>query len=1569
MSGSSVRAMTLTLLMITSFFAVFPIATEATVISADTHWSGSVTIDDNVLVTASRTLTIDAGTQITVTGDYLITVDGTVDILGTETNPVSITNNNNPGGFNSNTGWWDGFLVSSSGDIDASWVTVSRGRTIFDVAGSATIDNTTVEYSFIGADVSGSASITGLSCANVDFTCLSVLQGGSASAESVSVSASGNGVENGGSLSLDGLVVSQSGIGLLIFDGSNGAASNLDIDNVSIAVLSRGVSSFAVDSMRVDDSSLLLDAINSDGLEIDDVVGENIERLVVGSSMGDISFDNFAINGSGANGWMVAADSSGSFTLSNSTLSGFDSGLRFTGSGMQVIEDSSISTSGSVFDISGTGRFEVKSSAFTSTSNLGYFSGVDSSWDDSILITDSTSNGLELISGKHTFDTTSISRDYLYSDTSSFGLAITWAVVDADELTLSGWSDGAQCRTDCELGGVSLTVNMGGVQSGNGINIDGGSVILDSLSTGSSLHGVHVADGDLHVSNWTGTGHGDSTLLVNIDQMAIVRNLPAYSSNGLWDAEGDGTLLFGGSNARVNMAQADEFTESTISVTDLSDIAIVGVNVEAHGFFEVTDSNGEADLPLLTSGSDVSADDGVYGVTDVISPPGGNLQLPVIPTTGAWVIPIGVHAVLIGNNYTAPSGGDVTISTSSSLTLKNAHLAVPNGDIVVEGSGQLIGENGSTDAVVRTTGGHAIEGIGDGLFVQNDVHHGCSLTEHVWSGLHVEGDFYLEQTCRLNIYDGTVLGTIHPSMGGYFSLSNAAQIRVVDFGEPVEGATVTVQGNQLNTNQDGIVQFSATYRNVTEVSDSSTGLLQVYVQRNGHSQIRSWDPTSPTSLDVMMSTVNGGYLAEWLRLDAAFTPYYLDENLTITTGTTLTILPYSSLSVKADRGISVSGVLEATQASIIGSDWNGVSLLDGGEAVMSGSHIMGGSLTIGPSASSTNLEGMILSNTPIFVSGSGVISLSDSLLHQADNCIFSNGGQITVSGTTIQDCSQSAAMLTQSLIDFSNITLGSGNEKGLHLRGSSGSVVDVDGNDHDGSGPALHLEMVDSSLLVSGVNLSGHTLTPAISVEWSDLFTLTDSDIHGSIGMAIDHSTVEISNVNFHGDGDGVAMEITGARADPSLISECSFDNYETSVLLNGQEGDLEMPMTTFSGNTHDSIRAYVANGLAFISQSETIQGGVETSGSKEFVSQIWDPLSMDSSDVFVSGAAAVVVGSTWQLAVTDDAGTTLTDATIEVTVTAFDGAVEDQTINADTSSGSATIPIIYQSWSESGTSTAAVAVWRANAPSYVEGEGSFVPGEFSERNLVVQLTKNLEPHVSITLPFPDQDVQEGTVVNFSASGYDSDSSLGEVLSYTWYLRAQGENAPGTQIFTGSSGTVTSLGEVGVYIVTVKVTDGWGGIGEDAITITVVLDDADSDFIDTCLIDGPNAWYDLIEDRPCGPDIYDDDDDNDGISDGRDVFPTDPCAHSDHDMDGMPNSLLPNCETDLIEDDDDDNDGTLDSADADPLNPSITGADGTTESSGLLSPSVILPIFVLIIVVVVIFLRGSRSEFGGQEDA
>ena len=1566
MSGSRARALTLTLLMVTSLFIVYPQTVEATVISSDTHWSGDMTIDDNILVTASRTLTISAGTNITVTGDYLITVDGTIIIEGTEAEPVTITNNNNPVGLNSNTGWWDGFLVTSSGNIDASWATITRGRTIFDVSGSATLANVTVDYSFIGADVGGTASITELSCAHADFTCISVLQGGSVSANLVTVSDSAYGVENGGFISLDGFEVSHSGYPIAIYDGSTGSGQNLNFDNVSAAIMSRGASSFTFDSIQVDDSGLLLDAISSDGLVISNLSGEGIDSLIIGTNMADVTMNNWVVNGSGASGWAFAIDTIGSFTLDNSVFNGFNKGFQMIGSGIHTINNSVMSFSGPLFDVSGNGRLHTLSTNLSTTADFGHLSGVDSFWSGDNLNGGSSSDGLELVSGKHVFDSTTYARNYLYSDSTSFGLGVTWSTVEADGLTISGWSDGIQCRIDCLISGTSLTTNLGGVASGSGININGGSVKLDTLITGNSLNGVHLEDGDLHIGDWTGSGHGGATLLVDVDSTATVRNFPADSSNGLWDAEGDGDLVFGGVNARINTGSYDEFTESTITVSDLSSIPLVGVSVEAHGFKEVTDSNGEATVPLLAGGSVVLADDGVYGVSDNFTPPGGNIQLPVIPSVGPWVIPTGVHAVLIGGNYTAPAGDNVTISTSSSLTLKNSHLSVPGGDIIVEGSGQLIGENGSTDAVVRTTGEHAIEGIGEGLLVMNDFHHSCSLEEHEWSGLHVEGDFYLEQTCKLNIYSGSVAGAIHPSSGGYFALSNAAQIRVVDFGEPVAGATVTIQGNQVTTNQDGIAIFTATYRNVTEASDSSTGLLQVYVLRNGHSQIRSWDPTLPVNIDVMMSTVSGGYLAEWLRLDATFSPYYLDDNLTIISGTTLSLLPYSSLSVKANTGISVSGVLEATSATISGNDWNGITLTENGLVDLTNGQLMGGSLTSGPSSSQASIDGMILSNAPLFVSGSGVLDITDSLLHQSDNCIFGNGGQVTISHSTIQSCNQAGALLTQSTISFSNVTLGSGNEQGLHLRGASGLVTGIDGTNHDGSGPGLHIELVDPSLQVTNSELSAGINSPAISVEWSDMFTISDSTIHGAPGMFVDHSVLSMSGVDFVGNGSGVALDIRGARADSSQISDCDFDDYENSVHLVGDEGDSEMATTVFTSNHHRAPVAYASERLGFTSYGETIEGRVEISGTKSVIAEIWDPIYFDTAQVNASGVASVLSGSVWQITVLGEASSIQTDATIEVTVPSFGDVVSEQIINTDTSDGSASIPFIYYSWTESSAAGALSAIWRANAPTYIEGSGSFVPNQYSSRNITAQLVQNQAPVVNITQPAQNVEVQEGEAVEFNAVGQDLDSVTNSDLTFVWYLRSQGEDAPGMQIFTGSNGVVDNIGQVGVYIVTVVVTDVWGSSAEDMLTINVILDDADNDFIDTCAISGPNAWYDLEENRACGPDVYDDDDDNDMIPDNRDLYPTDPCAHSDFDMDGLPNSLIPNCETDLIEDDDDDNDGTLDSSDPNPLDPGISGVD-SDGGGGLLSPSIVLPIILLLVVVIFIFLRASRDEFEGKE--
>jgi len=69
-------------------------------------------------------------------------------------------------------------------------------------------------------------------------------------------------------------------------------------------------------------------------------------------------------------------------------------------------------------------------------------------------------------------------------------------------------------------------------------------------------------------------------------------------------------------------------------------------------------------------------------------------------------------------------------------------------------------------------------------------------------------------------------------------------------------------------------------------------------------------------------------------------------------------------------------------------------------------------------------------------------------------------------------------------------------------------------------------------------------------------------------------------------------------------------------------------------------------------------------------------------------------------------------------------------------------------------------------------------------------------------------------------------------------------------------------------------------------------------------------------------DALENDSDGDSFDDDLDIFPTDPCAAVDTDGDGMPDWIVLNCNTTLIEDTDDDNDGFPDTEDAFPEDPS-----------------------------------------------
>jgi hypothetical protein len=96
----------------------------------------------------------------------------------------------------------------------------------------------------------------------------------------------------------------------------------------------------------------------------------------------------------------------------------------------------------------------------------------------------------------------------------------------------------------------------------------------------------------------------------------------------------------------------------------------------------------------------------------------------------------------------------------------------------------------------------------------------------------------------------------------------------------------------------------------------------------------------------------------------------------------------------------------------------------------------------------------------------------------------------------------------------------------------------------------------------------------------------------------------------------------------------------------------------------------------------------------------------------------------------------------------------------------------------------------------------------------------------------------------------------------------------------------------------------------------------------------PAGWADFVvapaadTDADGNPDVVDTDDDNDGVLDGDDAFPSDPSEWIDSDHDGIGNNADP----------DDDNDGVVDTSDAFPFDPTEwvdTDGDGVGNNADL----------------------------------
>jgi hypothetical protein len=208
----------------------------------------------------------------------------------------------------------------------------------------------------------------------------------------------------------------------------------------------------------------------------------------------------------------------------------------------------------------------------------------------------------------------------------------------------------------------------------------------------------------------------------------------------------------------------------------------------------------------------------------------------------------------------------------------------------------------------------------------------------------------------------------------------------------------------------------------------------------------------------------------------------------------------------------------------------------------------------------------------------------------------------------------------------------------------------------------------------------------------------------------------------------------------------------------------------------------------------------------------------------------------------------------------------------------------------------------------------------------------------------------EGDSLRASANYADDlDSNEDVVLSWKVYDLA------GNAVLQGGDESMYNITDLsaGFYIVEVTATDTLGMSASASMDFEYTLLDTDEDWSSTC---SSESWFDPETGKSCGPNIYDQDDDNDGFSDEKDAFPLDPCAQVDTDGDTQPDVLdCPEGYTSwLTEDMDDDGDGTPDVLEG------VEVDDNDTNLNALL--------LVLASLVVVVLLFFARLRRGGPGD-
>lgn len=1497
----------------------------STIISTDTVWTGEVMVSDNLSISHGVTLTVKAGTFINITADVTIHVAGTLSVEDTV-----INSSLGPSGQgNSGTGVWHGIIVDAIGTLSMDNVSIANARTAITVSGTSTLTDVSVSQSYIGLDIDGLMTATDLSCLDLDFYCLKV--SGTATVTGFSAINVSTAVAQSGLLEITDVQITDAGTGFDITGGSGGA-SQIAIDNASIGWRVRGTTAVFVDDCTSTGLATLLDAGASSGFSLSNFTGV-ADRVLRADGITDLTMADIIADASADDSTSLDVRNDGTLTLSDLTLTGYAMAMELTGDGDTTISDSMMSGADSGITASGSGTLTISDSVISSGGNIGDFSQISTSFTDSDFVGGNDSqSGLAWIGGTHVLTDVSITRTYIgAADTSSMGANGWWVDLTLDNVAFSGWHSSLECER-CTLDGSGITMSDGGTSGGTGITLrDSGAnfaeISSSHMTTAVSLEG----ESSLVVSTWSGQLH-NTLVAVSENSIAHIRDIAIADMSGTI-VYGDGTMYWGSSDVfTLAVSTSQQYIETSVNITDLEGNNVVAT-VNVGPWQESADGMNPVSLPLFASGSEVIASSGGAGavVTLMGGVAGQSVQLPIIPA-GDWVIAsvdVILGATTDGSAHVL--SGNLTITSGASLTLSDTTLELAGDKILsVESGAALIGDGGTVTGaqMITASGAGALGGIGDGLHLSSPTTIDCAATAVV-SGVSIAATTTIASGCDYTITGGKVSGDVLTlASDSRLEVKNTLIVIIIDAGTPVAGATVSVGGTNYLTDAQGQAIAVATAR--LEVNGSDTVWYDAkYVQmtRGGHVQFYNWQLNDSLTHTFISSAVTSGVLSQALTLDAEWSPWYLNSQLTVPFGVTMTIRDNTEVVIADGVVITVEGLLDinsATLHSTSGSRWGGIAVL-GTNSVLStsGSHLVEARqiITVGHGATVT-ISGTEIArgDALLTISGDSSTSVENSYFHDAmESCVMAQGQttSLSVRDSTFDACGDHAIWARHAILDLANIVLGNGSEEGLDFSATTGMVDGLDASAHQGEFAAVHLSEINGQMTLANLNLSAGISSAALVAQMSRNIEINGAYISGAPAMELDTVAGMVSGIQMVGDGTGTAIHANHSRGSGSLqVADSSITGYSVGIDLQGDSSEATNHRFVSTNNIIITQSSIICDGRNFVSIGDTLYGSISLTSEVALESELYDST---YGNISVGGNASLISWKTVSFIPTLDGVATSAQVTIPSPLPETFSTGDEEYISESSLNPTLIIPVA--AYDASNSFSASQLTFSASAEGGLPySETIWVQVDMD--NIALPISFNSHPILQLIDPDGDLTIMETDNLTFSATANDADSNLSQ-LSVAWTIT----DSIGIVVVTSNDWQWSNDDlSVGTYVARVTVSDPHGGTATTSFVVTVTALDSDGDWIETC---DQDLWWDATVGVDCGPDYLDDDDDNDGIDDILDAWPNDACASRDSDYDGMPDELRcpDGVTTTLIEDTDDDNDGILD---VDAL--AGGGEDGTTMS-------------------------------------